>query len=288
MPEPPYWRWICCRHAFSYSPATASTGGLTPAAQYTSKALPFAIRFGFPGPTNSAGASYALTDEWSLLGNFTWGHVAAPLSALTTNLSRQGIETRMKLDLGIRRAWPRFGEVTLTAFGVYQDDAAVYANATVTGPDGQPYALVRNGLARSYGLELDTRTRRFDWGTQLFLNAVAMQTEVHNAGKWDRDREVPEVIIGGGFSHLWRNFELTFLAKHVGRYENDRFLATGSAPSDLADFVNLSARLSYWFGKDRRSKVYCGAENLLNDEYSTVNGYPNDGLTIHGGVSIVF
>jgi len=241
-----------------------------------------------PLHTISAGARYALTDEWSLLANSTWGHVAAPLSALTANLSRPEIETRTKLDIGIRRAWPQYGEATLTAFGVYQDDAAIYANATVKGPDGQPVALVRNGLQRNYGLELDTRTRRFPWGTQFFLNIVGMQTEIHNAGEWDRDREVPEMIIGGGCSHLWRNFELTFLAKHVGRYENDRFLATGAAPRDLADFVNLTARLSYWFGKNHRSKVYFGADNLLDEKYSTVNGYPNDGLFVNGGVSLLF
>ena len=241
-----------------------------------------------PLHTISAGTAYALSQEWSLLGNFTWGHVAAPLSALTVDLDRPDIETRTKLDLGIRRAWPQFGEVILTAFGVYQDDAAIYANATVTGPDGQPVALVRNGLARSYGLELDTRTRRFDWGTQLFLNVVAMQTEIYDAGDWERDREVPEIIIGGGFSHLWRNWELTFLAKHVGPYENDRYLRTGAAPQELADYVNLSAQLAYWFGKDRRSKVYFGADNLLDQKYSTVNGYPNDGLFLNGGVSLVF
>jgi outer membrane receptor protein involved in Fe transport len=241
-----------------------------------------------PLHTVSAGAAYALNPEWSLLGNFTWGHVAAPLSALTTNLSRPDNETRTKLDLGIRRAWPAFGEVTLTAFGVYQDDAAIYANRTVTGPDGQPVALVENGLARSYGLELDSRTRRFGWGTQLFLNVVAMRTENHITGDWERDREVPEIIIGGGFSHLWRNWELTFLAKHIGSYENDRFLPTGAAPRELADYVNLSAQLAYWFGKERRSKVYFGADNLLDEEYSTVNGYPNDGLFFNGGVSLVF
>jgi hypothetical protein len=240
-----------------------------------------------PLHTVSAGVNYALTDHYSLLGNFTWGHVAAPLSALTTNLTRPNIETRTKLDLGIRGAWPAYGEVTLTAFGVYQDEATIYANATVKDPTGQPVALVRNGLARSYGLELDTRTRRFDFGTQLFLNIVAMHTENHQAGEWKRDTEVPEIIMGGGFSHLWRNWELSFLAKHVSRYDNDRFLDPGQR-LPLADFVNLSAQLAYWFGKDHRSKVYFSADNLLDQHYSTVNGYPNDGLFVSGGVSLVF
>lgn len=241
-----------------------------------------------PLHTVSIGTAWALSKEWTLLGNFTWGQVAAPLSALTADLRRPDNETRTKLDLGIRGAWPRFGEATLTAFGVYQDDATVYANATVTGADGQPVALVRNGLARSFGLELDTRTRRFDCGTQLFLNIVAMQTDNHLAGEWQRDREVPQVIVGAGLSQSWGHWELAVLAKHVAEYENDRFLPTGSAPMPLGNFVNLSARFSYHFGRDGRSKVYFGGENLLNKHYSTVNGYPNDGLFWNGGLSLLF
>jgi hypothetical protein len=240
-----------------------------------------------PLHTVSAGTSVALDKHVTLLGNFTWGQVAAPLSALTTNLTRPETETRTKLDLGLRGAWPAYGEVMLTAFGVDQDATTIYANDTRRGPDGQPVALVRNGLARSYGLELDTRTRRFDRGTQLFLNLVAMRTELHAGGRWVRDREVPQIILGGGFSHRWRNWELTGLAKHVGRYENDRFV-TPAVPMALADFVNLSAHLSHWFGRERRSKVHFGADNLRDERYSTVNGYPNAGLTVSGGVSLVF
>ncbi len=240
-----------------------------------------------PLHTVSAGAKFVLSEHASLFGNLTWGHVAAPLSALTTTLSRPEIEARTKLDLGIRGAWSSYGEVMLTAFGVYQHATTIYANDTRRGPDGQPVALVRNGLARSYGLELETRTRRFDAGTQLFLNVVAMQTELHAAGQWQRDREVPEIILGGGFSQRWGNWELTFLAKHIGRYENDRFVTAG-VPMELADFVNLSAHVSYWFGSGRRSKVYIAADNLRDERYSTVNGYPAPGRTVSGGVSLIF
>lgn len=240
-----------------------------------------------PLHTLSAGASVAMNNHWALFGNSTWGHVAAPLSALTTSLTRPENETRTKLDLGLRGAWPAYGEVTFTAFGVYQDATTIYANDTRRGPDGQPVALVRNGVARSYGLELETRTRRFDRGTQLFLNLVAMRTDLHAAGGWVRDREVPQIILGGGGSHRWRNWELTFLAKHVGRYENDRFV-TPAVPMALANFVNLSADLAYWLGKDHRSKIHLGADNLRDERYSTVNGYPNAGLSVSGGMSLVF
>lgn len=240
-----------------------------------------------PLHTISAGASVALDDRVSLLGNLAWGDVAAPLSALTVTLQRPATEARTKLDLGLRAVWPGYGEAALTAFGVYQHGAATYANETRRGPDGQPVALVRNGLARSYGIEFDTRTRQFPTGTQLFANVVAMQTQLHAGGAWRRDREVPRVIAGGGLSQRWRTWELSLFAKHVGEYENDRFV-TPAVPRGLADFVNVGANLAYWFGKNRRSKVYFGADNLLDERYSTVNGYPHAGLTLSGGMSLVF
>jgi hypothetical protein len=240
-----------------------------------------------PLHTLSAGASMVLDRHWTLLGNSTWGQVAAPLSALTTSLTRPENETRTKLDLGLRGAWPAYGEITLTAFGVDQRDTTIYANDTRRGPDGQPVALVRNGRARSHGLEFDTRTRRFDAGTQLFLNFVAMRTELQSAGRWIRDREVPQIIWGGGLAHRWGHWELTFLAKRVGRYENDRFV-TPPVPQPLGDFLNLGTQLAYWFGPGRRSKVHLGADNLRDRRYSTVNGYPHAGRTVSGGVSLVF
>lgn len=240
-----------------------------------------------PLHTINGGAAYAITKDWTLLGNITWSQVAAPLSALNKDLERPKIETRTKVDVGLRRTWPQYGEVTLTVFWVDQKDATVLTNAYIK-VDGVDYALYRNADARNYGVELETRTRRFDWGLQMFANLVAMQTELLNNDAWVRDREVPEVIASGGLSYLFRNWELSVLAKHVSRYENERFLPAKSEPNELADYVDLSARLAYHFGKDRRSKVYFSAHNLLNDEYSTVNGYYHDGLTLDGGVSWVF
>lgn len=240
-----------------------------------------------PLHTASAGASVALNRQVAAVGNVTWGHVAAPLSALTVNLGRPENEARTKVDLGLRGNFASFGEVMLTAFGVYQDATTLYANDTRRGPDGQPVALVRNGLGRSYGVELDVRTRRFEGGAQVFFNAVAMQTQLHAAGRWTRDHEVPRLVVGAGVSQTWGNWDFALLAKHVGRYQNDRFV-TPPVPLDLADFVNVQANLAYWFGSKRRSKFHFGADNLLDERYSTVNGYPHAGLTVSGGVSLVF
>jgi len=98
---------------------------------------------------------------------------------------------------------------------------------------------------------------------------------------------VPQLILGGGLAQRWRRWELSLLAKHVGSYENDRFLSP-AIPRGLGDFMNLGAHLAYWFGRSQRSKVYLGADNLLDERYSTVHGYPDAGLAVTAGVSLVF
>lgn len=240
-----------------------------------------------PLHTLSLGAKYTLSPVWSLHANFTWGQIASQPGMLNTALQRPGTETRWKYDLGLKAALPSYGEVSLTAFLVDQHDAPLMKNASVT-VNGLPFALYENTDARSYGVELETRTRRFDFGLQWFFNATLMTTERRTPAGWRHDPEVPEVVLGGGASYLYRRFEAILLAKHVGLYENDRFLPAGARPVDLGDFIELSASLNFYLGREKQHRLYFAAENLTDAEYSTVVGYPHYGLMWKGGLSLVF
>ncbi|MGB2822776.1 MAG: TonB-dependent receptor plug domain-containing protein, partial [Phycisphaerae bacterium] len=141
-----------------------------------------------PLQTLTAGASYALSEEWSLHGNFAVGQIAAKPGMLDEDLKRPGTERRMKFDLGVRRQWDAFGEVSLTGFYVRQKETAVLTGAKVTNPQtGVEFGLYENADRDSYGVELDLRTKRFDSGFQFFFNAVAMQSRQERAdGEWIR------------------------------------------------------------------------------------------------------
>ncbi len=243
-----------------------------------------------PLQTLTLGASYALAEGWSLHGNFATGQIAGKPGIFNEDLERPGTERRTKVDLGVRRQWDGFGEAMLTAFYVHQKDAALLTGGKVTDPvTGDEYGLYENADRDSYGLELDVRTKRFKSGFQFFGNVVAMQSRREDAdGDWVRDREVPEFVLGGGVSWLWKNLELSLLTRHVSRYENDRFMASGSDPASLGAFTELNAKATYYFGKDRQHYVFFGVDNICDKSYSTVAGYPDEGRRFKTGMGLKF
>ena len=241
-----------------------------------------------PLHTLTLGGSYALTEEWSLHANVAWGQIGSGLGMLDASLDRPGTETRTKCDLGIRRSWDAFGDVTLTGFCVRQEDAPLLSGGFVT-VDDVDYGLYENADRQSYGMELDVRTRRLDCGLQLFANAVAMKIRDKRSGDWDRDREVPEVVLGGGVSYMpVRCLDVSLFTKHIGEHENERFLPGGSDPVDLGDFTEWNAKVTYFFGKHKQHYAFFGVDNLANKHYSTVAGYPDDGRRLKAGFSLAF
>ena len=240
-----------------------------------------------PLHTISLSASYELTDEYTLFGNFTWGQIAAMPGMLDSDLKQPGTETRTKYDLGIKKKIENFGEAALTGFYVYQDDAALLSSSKVI-VDGVDFGLYENGDRDNMGLELDIHSNRFENGLQFFFNATAMQTRRTTDRKWGKDREIPEFILGGGGSCLFDDFELALFANHVSPYENDRFLPGGTPPAPLGDFIEVNTQLTYYFGEEKRNSLFFRVDNICDKHYSTVNGYPDYGRRFMGGISVVF
>ncbi len=240
-----------------------------------------------PLQTVSVGGSYQLTDALSLHGNVACGEIAARPGLLNADLEKPGDETRLKYDLGIKRAWDGFGEVALTAFYVDQRDAPLTTSDKVIVDEAE-FVLYENADRENYGLELDARTKRFDNGLQAFFNAVVMQTRREKEGDWVEDREVPDVILGGGFSYLVGDFDISMFTKHVSPYENERYLPSGAPPAHLGSFTELNAVVSYYFGGQKQHRLYAGVDNITDREYSTVAGYPNEGRKFKVGLALEF
>ncbi len=240
-----------------------------------------------PLHTFTLGGVYKLPKGYSIHANVTRGQLEANPGMLDTDLQQPGTETRTKCDLGLKREWDRFGEASLTAFYVHQQDAAVLTRQTVT-VNGNEFGLFENTDRDNYGLELDVRSKRFDNGLQFFFNAVGMQTEKKEDGVWVEDEEVPNIILGGGVSYLIKNVEFSVLAKRVSQYENQRFLASGSAPVDLGDFTEVNTKVTYYFGEDKQHYVFFGVDNIFDEHYSTVVGWPNEGATFKSGLGLKF
>lgn len=240
-----------------------------------------------PLHTVNAGLKYQLSEPFALLANVAWGQIASQPGMLTAALTRPGTETRFQYDVGVKWDWHPLGQLCLTGFFVDQQNAplATSAKRTVNGVD---FVLFENTDAESYGVELDLRSKRFDSGFQFFLNSVLMTTRRVEKGLWKTELEVPEVILGGGVSYLYRRLEVDLLAKHLGGYENNRFLAAGAPPAALGDFTELSATLNFYFGKAWQHRVFFTVDNFTDDRYSTVPGYPDEGRQFRGGLRLKF
>lgn len=153
--------------------------------------------------------------------------------------------------------------------------------------DGDPVILYENADRKNYGVELDTRTGRFENGLQAFFNAVVMTSERQRRGGWDDDPETPDVILGGGASYLLTdNLDLSAWMKHVAPYRNQRFAPRGSSRIGLGNFTEISTKLSYYFGEEKQQEVFVAVDNITDREYSTVVGWPNEGITYRAGLGM--
>jgi outer membrane cobalamin receptor len=237
--------------------------------------------WGDPLHTVNFGASYELTTDASLFGNVSWGQLATQPGLLDLSLSRPGNEDRTKFDLGVKRQCEQLGEVSVTGFFVRQDNAALVSNQTVT-VNSVDYALFEEGDRKNYGVELEVRSRRFENGLQFFFNATGMATERTRNGDWEDDEEVPNVVLGGGISYLADRLEVALFANHLDEYENQRFLPGGTPAVPLGNFTEINGVVTYHC--DPTTELYVRVDNITDDEYSTVAGYPHDGTQVFGGV----
>lgn len=249
------------------------------------RAVQITKKWGDPLHAVNAGASYALTKMISLFGNVSWGQLASQPGLLDENLERPGNEDRLKLDLGFRQEIESFGNYSISGFVTRRNDAALVSSATVV-LDGVDYALYSNEKQKNYGIELDVRTKRFKTGLQIFFNGTLMETKRTYDGIWQKDQEVPEFLLNGGITYIYKKLEIGLYAKHVGEYENTRFLPGGSDPAALGDYQDYTGQITYHH--DIYTKIFLRAENIADDEYSTVAGYPHDGRMFSMGLVKTF
>ncbi len=226
------------------------------------------------------GVSFEVTNALSLFGNVSWGQLSSQPGMLDENYNRPGTEDRYKYDLGARWRDESYGELILSGFYTRRKDAALAGSKTVV-IDDEPFVLFTSDDQENYGVEFDYRSRFFSSGLQFFLNATLMKTRRTMDGDWIDDEEVPEFILGGGVLYRKKNFDFSLYAKHLGDYENERFLPSGSPPAALGDYTDLAGQVTYRFS--RHTEIYARVENMIDDEYSTVAGYPHEGILCYVG-----
>jgi outer membrane receptor protein involved in Fe transport len=237
--------------------------------------------------SGSLGATYQLTDQLSLRGNFLSGVIEPRRGTLAINLAPPKTEDRTMVDAGIRMDRDNLGELTLTGFYIKQKNAIVLSGATKT-VNGRIMELYDNRDQDTLGAEFEFRSRPVWKDLGYFLNVTSMMSRARfNHLTMDRNYEKPQMIMGGGvLAKMW-GLDYNFFWKYVSAFQNVRFAAV-SVPQPLGDFASMDLNLSRTFGSSERLRIYLEMTNLTDNRYSTVVGYPDYGRRFQLGIKQIF
>lgn len=235
-----------------------------------------------PSFVGTLGAKYEVTEPLSLYAHAAIGTVDAPPGAATLAGDDLQREQRLILDGGFRLETQDLGSAQLGGFLTFRDNA-ILLTETKTTVGGDLVNVYDNADVRHYGLELELRSAKVLDALSAFATATVMNSEQKIDGNWENYREIPDQIWTGGISAEVGCFDAHLFGKYVGEYENKRF-SQGGKYRDLGNFLDLNLTAGVTIGKKRPTRIYVLLQNLLDDEYSTVVGYPDYGFQAFVGI----
>ncbi len=240
----------------------------------------------------SFGATYSATEKLSAFINSAAGNVKPRVGTLLDNKGAEPVnepsnETRYKIDIGLLQNFGNAGKITITAFGVFQKNAIALSGTT--------YLDTETNIRRELYLNRDQNQKGIEFEVispvlfdifKPFFNFTLMQSKMDEAGEMVVNKENPVWISNAGIYSGWKNFDLNILGKYVSPFENDRFVSVADGPQPLGDFLVIDCNGGYTTKWNIPVRFYIKVKNLTGKIYSTVNGYPDFGRMIYGGISI--
>ncbi len=239
-----------------------------------------------------AGFTFAPGSAVSLHGNVAAGVVTPRKGALTADGSPPLNEKRTNLDLGVIRRCEDKGTLTVSLFFVSRNDAIDYTGETVTTESGLVVELYGNTDKRSYGMEGTMQRQIIPGRWEVFANILLMRGEEKDSTAWKKNDEIPVFIGNMGTTFRQEGFDVSFYMNYTGPFKNNRFVSKsylqehGKAP--LGDFFDLTLTTGYSVGKMRNIRFFAEGHNLLDQHYQTVPGWPDNGRTFRGGITVKF
>jgi outer membrane cobalamin receptor len=234
-----------------------------------------------PQISGSIGATFNFTDRIAFRGNFLTGAIEPRSGTLTIDLQEPETEHRTMLDAGIQTSHEHYGDFSIVAFYIRQSDAIVLTGET-EDLNGRILELYTNRDQDTTGLEFEYRSRPLYEKIKLLFNLTAMNPRARNdEGSMTRDIEKPRVILGMGIEGVQWNFDYNFFWKFVSGYESSRF---ASSYQPLGDYNTFDLTVGHPLGSYENTRIYLELTNLTDNNYSTVVGYPDYGLTFQVGI----
>jgi outer membrane cobalamin receptor len=235
----------------------------------------------------SLGASYRINNYLSLYLNSAAGQIKPQNGSLNTDLSVPKNETRYKFDLGAIRKLGSTGKITLTAFGVVQNNAIALSGDTYLDTlTNIQRELYLNRDQNQFGLEFEIVAPEIANLLEPFINFALMKSSMKEDDKMVTNKENPVFIANGGVYMNKRSYDLNLLCKYVSLFENNRFASVADGPQPLGDFLTLDLSGGYTTKGKIPVRIYFRICNISDNKYSTVIGYPDFGRMIFAGVQI--
>ena len=233
--------------------------------------------------TNIGGA-YSLPNLYSLNFNASYGKIKPLPGSLDINLNEPKNESRIKVDLGVRKIWRSVGQLSLIGFLVHQDDAIALSGKTFDSP-GRYMELYINRDQNQYGVEIEARFARIWNVIELFFNTTLMNSYAEKNNEMVENLELPKIISSGGLYYQKNHLDMSLLVKYVSPFENTRFAKKGLPTQPLGNYVSLDAVVGWsFYGKMFSTRLYMEMKNITDVQYSTVIGYPNFGRRFIVGI----
>lgn len=231
------------------------------------------------------GGTVDLNPGLSLYGSYSFGQLNAPAGAINERGFAPANESRHMLDLGFQYTAQRIGQIKVGLFSVDRQDGIHITADTYFNSVGVEAPYYENRDSRQRGLEMEWKSPWYKGSMNFFASAVFMQSEFREPdGPFSTDDEIPGQILTGGVYMHWKGIDLSLFGSYVGSYENERFSASG--PQPLGDYLDINLTVGYTFNS--KSRVFVSLKNLLNDNYSTVVGYYDEGFKLTGGLQFTF
>ena len=245
--------------------------------------------WGDPLLTATLGAKYSVSEAVSLYSHIAGGERGAGPGALKADGSDLKTDSRVMIDVGGQIENPNAGTLKVGGFYVLRQDAVVKTSQEATDPSGDTYYLSDNQDIMQYGLEFDASTVAVADMATLFLNLTLMESRLTppDSNTSHDYTEIPDLIASSGMILNAGRWDAMLAAKYVSGYKNNRFVQSREYV-DLGDYLDVNATVGYTFGKNCKTRVYLAVSNLLDDDYSTVAGWSDDGMTVQLGARSEF
>ena len=236
------------------------------------------------------GFTWNLNASCSVFYHSAAGNIKPREGSLDVNLTEPQDETRTKFDLGFQSALKKTGKITLCGFLVNQKDAIVYSGETYE-QNGIIMELYKNRDEDHFGLEAEVISPKLFNSFSAFLNLTAMQSRKKEDGQIKKNTESPEIITNGGILYSKSGFDLNLFWKYVSNFESNRFVqqVTGEPTifAPLGNFFTMDILTGYTIDSIISTKFYIKIQNLTNNKYSTVAGYPDFGRRFSFGINTI-